>query len=66
MFFSASMPIFRRWTPSAIKCYQIGGDCSRCELKSFIESGCRMRYSVIELVRTLGKPKGIDLKQIEE
>lgn len=53
----------RRWTPSAIECYQRGCVCSGCFYKEFFGDGankCRMKTSVLELVRLLGAPPKID------
>lgn len=56
------MPKFLRWTKSAIECYQKGCDCSDCYIKSLLSERCRMKESVIELVRVYGKP---DIKTIQ-
>ena len=47
----------RRWTNSAIECYLIGGDCSKCKVAEIIESKCQMKDTIRELVRTLGIPQ---------
>ena len=50
----------KNWTPSAIDCYSIGCNCSKCYLHKLYflgkESKCMMRSTVIELVRKLGAP----------
>lgn len=49
----------RRWTPSAIECYKIGCQCSKCNLLDNLEltkAQCRMKIAVFELVRKLGAP----------
>ena len=48
------------WTLSAIDCYNLGCNCSKCNLyKIYFSDGhvkCRMKNTVIELVRRLGTP----------
>lgn len=48
------------WTPSAIDCYKLGCNCSKCNLyKIYFANGttkCKMKETVIELVRKLGAP----------
>lgn len=48
----------RRWTVSAIACWKRGGVCSGCIYENFFASmrKCRMKFSVIELVKKLGPP----------
>lgn len=47
----------RRWTPSAIDCYERNCICKDCPIKNFITSQkCQMKATVIELVKALGKP----------
>ncbi len=59
---SCSETITRNWTPAAIDCYNLGCNCSVCNLyKLYFEnsvSKCKMKQSVIELVRKIGKPFG--------
>lgn len=51
------MSIPRRWSKGAKECYKIGCNCSICEVvPSWFKERCRMRGSVIELVRVLEKP----------
>ena len=54
----------KSWTPTAVDCYTIGCSCSRCNLYKlyFFQSGirCRMKDTVIELVRRLGIPQKED------
>ena len=58
---SCSETISKSWTPTAIDCYFLGCSCSKCSLYKiyFINNGirCRMKDTVIELVRRLGVPK---------
>lgn len=57
---SCSETVSRNWTPSAIDCYKLGCVCSRCNLNKlyFADSifRCRMKETVIELVRKIGAP----------
>jgi hypothetical protein len=60
---SCSEATSKSWTQTAIDCYQIGCICSRCNLyKIYFLNGdtkCRMKESVIELVRKFGAPKEV-------
>ncbi len=61
---SCSETVTKNWTSTAIDCYMLGCSCSRCHLYQiyFInsEAKCRMKETVIELVRRFGAPEGID------
>ena len=49
----------RRWTQAAIECYQRGCRCSGCFYNDFFAGSsqkCQMKYTVLELVRTIGRP----------
>lgn len=52
--------VCKKWTQSAIDCYNIGCQCSKCGLYHLIfknsESKCVMKHTVIELVRKIGIP----------
>ena len=53
----------KNWTPTAIDCYSIGCCCYKCNLyKIYFNKGtrCRMKETVIELVRKFGAPGGIN------
>ena len=58
---SCSETLSKSWTPTAVECYKIGCNCSRCGLyKLYFKDSiykCKMKETVIELVRTIGKPK---------
>ncbi|MBQ7127220.1 hypothetical protein IJO12_09045 [bacterium] len=58
---SCSETLSSKWTETAIDCYLIGCVCNKCFLyKIYFEpygSKCRMKDSVIELVRKNGVPK---------
>ena len=53
--------ICKNWTPTAEECYNIGCNCSKCNIYKIYFSGsyfkCRMKETVFELVRKFGKPK---------
>lgn len=57
---SCSETTTKCWTPTAIECYQIGCSCSKCNIYKiyFFNTGmrCRMKDTVIELVRRFGAP----------
>lgn len=57
---SCSETVSKNWTPTAIDCYSIGCSCSKCNLYKlyFAETAgnCRMKDTVIELVRRFGAP----------
>ena len=49
----------RRWTQTAIECYKRGCRCSGCFYNDFFAGSpqkCQMKYTVLELVRVIGKP----------
>lgn len=58
---SCSETVSKNWTQSAIDCYEIGCNCRNCNLNKiyFLKSEfkCRMKETVIELVRKFGKPE---------
>lgn len=45
-----------KWTESAIDCYRIGCDCSKCEITKLITHPCKMKNEVFELVKNIGAP----------
>ena len=51
----------KKWTKTAIECYELGCVCANCTLYKFFfypqKIKCRMKETVIELVRQLGIPK---------
>ena len=57
---SCSEMISKNWTQSAIDCYNIGCNCSNCNLYKIYFSKsifkCKMKETVVELVRKIGKP----------
>ena len=54
MFRDASL---RRWIQSARDCYFRGCVCSDCPIFEIIGNQCRMKRTVLMLVRKLGKPE---------
>lgn len=61
----------RRWTETAKMCYLRGcicesADCtpSICEYKVILGKECRMKATVIELVRKFGIPKGVSERTV--
>lgn len=44
------------WTDSAIFCYNRGCRCNGCYVKDIVETKCRMKSIVMELVRKYGVP----------
>ena len=57
---SCSETVSKNWTPTAIDCYYIGCSCSKCNLYKIYfantDNKCRMKDTVIELVRRIGAP----------
>ncbi|MBQ7450697.1 hypothetical protein IJS77_04705 [bacterium] len=47
---------YSRWTETAIMCYDRGCMCDGCYIQDILSDKCMMKYSVITLVRILGKP----------
>ena len=56
-------PKVHRWTKSAIDCYNSGCRCSECEYSKILASPCKMKKTVLELVRIFGKPENINARQ---
>lgn len=58
---SCSETVTKKWTPTAIDCYKLGCVCNKCNLFKiyFINSStkCKMKETVIELVRRFGIPE---------
>ena len=45
------------WTEGSIYCYKRGCNCQGCYVKDVLETHCRMKSAVFELVRKFGSPK---------
>ncbi len=58
---SCSETITKTWTQTAIDCYKLGCKCSKCNLYKIYfapnRGKCRMKETVIELVRKFGIPQ---------
>ena len=74
-FFKPGHASIRRWTNAARSCYRRGCRCEGCFYNVFFarsrkELGledhprCLMKKTVIELVRVLGRPAGVETKQV--
>lgn len=57
MYLNLKIPNYIRWSQDAIYCYNRGCICKNCPIAGYISEKCRMKESVLELVRTIGKPK---------
>lgn len=56
-----------RWTPATIECYKRGCSCKGCDYENILESTyCHGKSVVLELVRVLGIPEGIESKGVIE
>jgi hypothetical protein len=58
-------PNYMRWTQSAIECYNRGCVCKGCIYKEIMDTPCRMKSAVIELVRKFGIPPEAEKKTNE-
>ena len=60
---SCSETVSKNWTPTAIDCYLLGCSCAKCHLYKIYflnsERKCRMKETVIELVRRFGAPESM-------
>lgn len=51
---------WRYWTRGAVECYNRSCICKDCPIKDVLTSqSCRMKYAVISLVRTNGRPPAL-------
>lgn len=48
--------ITEKWTPQAKYCFELKGNCQKCNVHKWLETECVMKYTVIELYRRHGKP----------
>jgi len=46
-----------KWTRAAADCYFLGCQCEKCEVFRIIGKKCKMKYTVLELVRRHGIPE---------
>ena len=62
---SCSEKLSKSWTPTAIDCYKLCCVCSKCNIHKIYFHGterrCKMKETVIELVRKIGTPPKINL-----
>ena len=60
---SCSETLSKKWTRQAVECYSINCICTNCLLYKLFFSKrnykCKMKETVIELVRLIGVPKGM-------
>ena len=58
----------RRWTTSAIECWERGCVCSGCQYENFFSGNhkCKMKLAVLDCVHYLGIPEGMKEKTIIE
>ena len=67
---SCSETTSKIWTQSAVDCYNIGCRCSKCNLyKIYFQKSvfkCKMKETVIELVRKIGAPVEYEGEGYEE
>lgn len=65
----------RRWTPTAIDCFERGCICQGCFYSTFFSKQeyatqsetnkkCQMKAAVLELVRVIGIPEGVKSKGV--
>jgi hypothetical protein len=55
---------YDRWTKGAVECYKRGCVCSNCPVIDIFPN-CKMKYSVLSLVRQYGKPNIEDFETKE-
>lgn len=48
---------YRRWTQGSIECYNRGCQCTDCPTFNILGDKCKMKESVLSLVRLYGRPK---------
>ena len=53
---------YRRWTQEAINCFNRGCVCSGCIIKNIMQTQCKMKQTVIELVKRHGVPQTNKIK----
>ncbi len=58
-------PQYRRWSKGAIECYKRNCICFNCPTYDLIGKQCKMKYAVLQLVKTCGLPDEVNTKQIE-
>lgn len=53
---SINAKYLKSWTPSAINCYNLHGDCDNCTIQQLIHEPCRMKEVVPVLIKKFGMP----------
>ena len=48
--------IVKKWTPQAKYCFEIKGNCQKCNVHKWLETECVMKYTVIALFKRHGNP----------
>ena len=56
----------RKWSKIAIECLNRGCVCDGCHIQDIMESKCRLKYTVIELVKKWGMPNGNNYNRFSE
>lgn len=60
-----SNSLVRRWTDSAIQCYERGCQCQGCEINNLhLSFKCAMKLTVRNLVKIHGLPENIKSKGV--
>lgn len=49
-----------KWTSAAIDCFKIGCNCKKCSISEIMQTRCKMKEIVLELVKKYGAPKTED------
>lgn len=59
---------FLHWTPSAVDCYERKCRCNGCILAEILETPCKMKYTVIQIIKVKGLPpkelKNININRV--
>jgi len=63
---SDKIPVPVRWTRQAALCYYLGFNCLKCDVPDDFKRKCKMKSTVIELVKEFGKPPERFLELIKE
>ncbi len=58
--------IFERWTVGAIYCWSRNCQCEGCLYTRIMESACKMKHSVIRLIKLHGKPTKRHLNRLRK
>lgn len=53
-----------RWTIASIMCYERGCVCEGCKYRECLESECKMKESVLGLVREVGVPRDENIRDL--